>query len=245
MIQAVIFDLDGTLVQTEILKARSYALAAVELDQGSFSEQDVIEAFKEVVGLSRQEVAQYLLGRFELEAAARDRMEAYHAMTPWQAYVQIRMKTYESMLNDPLAIVRHRCPYNLDLLIWAREYRYKTGLATMSHCPQASRVLQILNISDEFDFIATGDDVNAGKPDPEIYHLMAHELGIQPVAGLVIEDSLTGVKAAVAAGMGCVAMTSKFTEKSVRSSGLLDKRWIVDNPAELKARVKAFIEQAA
>jgi beta-phosphoglucomutase-like phosphatase (HAD superfamily) len=245
MIQAVIFDLDGTLVQTEKLKARSYALAAVELGQGSFSEQDVIQAFKEVVGLSRQEVAQYLLKRFELEDAARDRMEVYHAMTPWQAYVQIRMKTYESMLDDPLAIVRHRCPYNLDLLIWAREYKYKTGLATMSHCPQVSRILQILDISNEFDFIATGDDVNTGKPDPEIYQLMAHELGIKPAAGLVIEDSLTGVKAAVAAGMGCVAMTSKFTDKSVRSSGLLDKRWIVDNPAELKAKVKAFIKQAA
>jgi beta-phosphoglucomutase-like phosphatase (HAD superfamily) len=190
-------------------------------------------------------VAQYLLERFDLEAAARDRMEAYHAMTPWQAYVQIRMNTYESMLDEPLAIVRHRCPYTRDLLIWAREHDYKTGLATMSHWPQVSRILQILDFSSEFDFIATGDDVNTGKPDPEIYQLMAHELGIQPAAGLVIEDSPAGVKAAIAAGMGCVAMTSKFTEKSVRSSRLLDKRWILDNAADLKATVKAYIELAA
>jgi beta-phosphoglucomutase-like phosphatase (HAD superfamily) len=46
MIQALIFDLDGTLVQTEILKAISYAKAAVELGGERFTEDDVIEAFK-------------------------------------------------------------------------------------------------------------------------------------------------------------------------------------------------------
>ncbi len=242
MILAVIFDLDGTLVQTERLKAQSYALAAVELGQGDFSEQDVTDAFIDVVGLSRQEVGQYLLERFDLEDKARDRMEAYNVSTPWQTFVQIRMKIYESMLEDPLVIVKHRCPYNLDLLIWAREARYKTGLATMSHCPQTHRVLQILDILNDFDFIATRDDVNNGKPDPEIYNLMAHELGILPDSGLVIEDSLTGVKAAISAGMGCVAVTSDFTRKSVHAAGLLDERWIVDNPSELKTVVKDYID---
>ena len=76
MILAVIFDLDGTLVKTEQLKAQSYAQAALELGQGTFGEQDVINAYRGVVGLSRQEVAQYLLGRFDLEDAARIRMDA-------------------------------------------------------------------------------------------------------------------------------------------------------------------------
>jgi len=242
MILAVIFDLDGTLVKTERLKAQSYAQAALELGQGTFGEQDVINAYRGVVGLSRQEMAQYLLGRFDLEDAARVRMDAYNVVTPWQAYIQIRMRIYESILEDPLVIVKHRCPYNLDLLVWAREARYKTGLATMSRCSQAGRVLQVLDISNEFDFIATGDDVNTGKPESEIYRLMAHELGIQPASGLVIEDSLNGVKAALAAGMGCVAATSEFTGKSVRAGGLLDERWIVDNPQDLKNVVKEYIQ---
>ena len=54
MIHAMIFDLDGTLVQTERLKALSYAHAAKELCPNGVSEGEVIEAFKEVVGLSRQ-----------------------------------------------------------------------------------------------------------------------------------------------------------------------------------------------
>ena len=57
MIRLVIFDLDGTLVQTERLKAMSYARAAVELCPYQVSEEEVIEAYKDVVGLRRREVA--------------------------------------------------------------------------------------------------------------------------------------------------------------------------------------------
>ena len=69
MIQAMIFDLDGMLVQTERLKAISYAQSAVELCPDALTEAQVIEAFKEVVGLSRQEVAVALMERFSLADA--------------------------------------------------------------------------------------------------------------------------------------------------------------------------------
>lgn len=241
MIQAVIFDLDGTLVQSERLKAQSYAVAVGELLQGAVTEQEVFDAYREVAGAPRQEVAQFLLERFGLEDAARNRMDAYGVNTPWQAFVQIRMRLYATMLDDPLLIVKHRCPYSLDLLVWAGEAHYKTGLATSSNCRQAHRVLQVLDIVGEFDFIATGDDVNRSKPDPEIYRLMAHELGILPEAGLVIEDSSAGVQAALAAGMGCLAAASDFTASGLRSSGLLPGRWIVEDRAELKPVVKRYL----
>lgn len=83
MIRAMIFDLDGTLVQTERLKAISYARSAVELCPHSLTEAEVIEAFKEVVGLSRQEVALGLMARFDLEDAARARMAEFGVETPW------------------------------------------------------------------------------------------------------------------------------------------------------------------
>jgi len=78
MIQAVIFDLDGTLVQTEKLKAMSYARAAVKLCPRRVNEEEVVEAFKEVVGRSRQEVSIFLMERFALEEAARSRPEHRH-----------------------------------------------------------------------------------------------------------------------------------------------------------------------
>ena len=242
MIQAVIFDLDGTLVQSEHLKAQSYAVAVAELSQGNVGDQDVVDAYREVAGSSHQEVAQFLLKRFGLEDAAGNRMDAYNVRTAWQAFVQIRMRLYATMLNDPLLIVKHRCPYSLDLLVWAREAHLKTGLATAANCSQANRVLQVLDITDEFDFVATVDDINRSKPDPEIYRLMAHELGILPEAGLVIEDSPAGVQAALAAGMGCIAATSDFTAPGLRSSGLLPERWIVDERSGLKAAVKDYMK---
>ena len=76
MIKAIIFDLDGTLVQTEILKAQSYARAAVQLTNSGLQESDVLAAFGHIVGRSRQEVAIYLLERFGFENAAGKQMEA-------------------------------------------------------------------------------------------------------------------------------------------------------------------------
>lgn len=98
MIKAFVFDLDGTLVQTEILKAISYAKAAVILNP-SLTEKQVINGFKEVVGLSRKEVAEKLLKRFELEDAARSKIREFNVHKPWQAYVQVRMNIYYSMIS--------------------------------------------------------------------------------------------------------------------------------------------------
>jgi len=89
MIRAMIFDLDGTLVQTEQLKALSYARAAVELCPDEIRENDVIEAFKDVVGLSRREVASTLVERFHLTGKAQKRMTEFGVDTPWQANVQV------------------------------------------------------------------------------------------------------------------------------------------------------------
>ena len=194
MIRAIIFDLDGTLVQTERLKAFSYARAVVELCPEDLSETDVVEAFKEVVGLSRREVAQTLLERFGLEEAARARMTDLGVDTPWQAFVQVRLRHYEEMLADPEVLRNSQWLHNVDLLREARRAACKVGLATMSYCAQVRRVLEILELADAFDFVASRDDVEHGKPDPEIYLLVARELGVPPAQCLVIEDSPSVLK---------------------------------------------------
>jgi beta-phosphoglucomutase-like phosphatase (HAD superfamily) len=233
MIQAMIFDLDGTLVQTEKLKALSYARAAVELCPYTLNQEEVVEAFKDVVGLSRREVAIALVERFDLQEKAAARMEAFGVATPWQAYVQIRLKIYGEMLADPQILLNNQWPHNVALLHEARRQCRFVGLATMSYCPQVQRVLQILELTDAFDFVATRDDVEQGKPDPEIYLMVAHELGVPPANCLVIEDSPTGVKAALAAAMQVVAVSTPFTQQRLHESDILDARWIVDDPATL------------
>lgn len=243
MIRAMIFDLDGTLVQTERLKALSYARAVVELGPHDVQEDAVLEAFKDVVGLSRREVALMLVERFDLEARAAARMSEFGVDTPWQAFVQIRLRYYEELLADPDILKNNQWPHNVELLRTARRNGCKTGLATMSYCAQVQRVLAILDLSGEFDFVASRDDVEHGKPDPEIYRLVSTELGIPPQECLVIEDSPSGVKAALAAGMWCIAVTTPFTREQLRTAQLLEPRWIVDDPLTLTTVVDAMLAE--
>lgn len=241
MIRAVIFDLDGTLVQTESLKALSYARAVRTLAPQSIPESAVVQAFKEVVGRSRQEVAEYLLAKFDLAEPARRRMAQLGVWAPWQVLVQIRLTIYEQMLEDPQLLQQYRCPYNVGLLQSVRERSLKTGLATMSYCRQARKVLEYLGIDGAFDFVATRDDVERSKPDPEIYLLVAGQLKVPPEACLVIEDSPAGIRAALGAGMPCIAVTTDMTREAVHESGLLEERWIVDDPRNLQAVADIFL----
>lgn len=250
MIKAIIFDLDGTLVQTERLKALSYARAAVELkelaqDRASalFLEESVVKAFKEVVGLPRREVARALLQRFDLHEASRARMAEFGVETSWQAYVQVRLRHYEAMLTDPQVLRDNQWPHNMALLQRAREMGCELALATMSRCSQAVRVLDILDLRDAFDFVATRDDVENGKPDPEIYELVAAELDVAASECLVIEDSPSGVKAALAAGMHVVAVSTPFTRDHLWEVALLSPDHVVDDPAVLPDVVQQIFDE--
>jgi beta-phosphoglucomutase len=240
MIRAFVFDLDGTLVETEELKALSYARAAAEL-RPDLNEAEVIEAFKDLVGLSRQEVAVGLMRRFGLEDAARGRMVGLGADTPWQAYVQMRLRIYETLLADHNLVLAHRYPHNIALLQEVRREGYPTALATQSHREQAGRVLDILGLADEFDVVVTRDDVEHGKPDPEMHLLAARELDVGPEECLTIEDSPAGVKAALAAGAEIVAVTTDLTRHKFRDTDLLDRSHVVDDPRTLPKVVRRLI----
>jgi len=245
MIRAMIFDLDGTLVQTERLKALSYARAAVELCPREIGEAEVIDAFKEVVGLSRREVAVALMGRFGLEDTARTHMAEFGVSAPWQAFIQVRLRHYEAMLADPEVLRKNQWPHNVALLQEARRSNCKVGLATMSHCDQARRVLEALDLADAFDFVATRDDVERAKPDPEIYQLVARELAVPAIECLVIEDSPAGVKAAQAAGMKVIAVATPFTRDRLHQAALLPLEHVVDDPVLLPEVVQQIVTQHA
>ncbi len=243
MIRAMIFDLDGTLVQTEKLKALSYAKAVVDLCPEEIQEAEVIEAFKEVVGLPRKEVAVRLIERFNLDESVKERMNEFGVDTPWQTFVQVRLRYYEELLADPYVLRNNQWPHNMALLQEARNTNCQIGLATMSHCAQVQRVLKILDLEDAFDFVATRDDVENGKPDPEIYNLVAAELAVPVGECLVIEDSPSGVKAALAAGMWVIAVTTPFTRDALHKNRLLDERWIVDDPSTLPRVLRHLVEE--
>lgn len=242
---ATIFDLDGTLVQTEALKAQSYARAALELSPETVREQDVVAAYTEMVGLSREEVTARLLARFDLEAQARRRMGELKAATPLDAYMTLRLRIYEAMITDEGLIRKQEYPWATSLLREVRRDGYPVGIATMSHRKHAVLVLERLGLTGEVDVLVTREDVRDAKPSPEIYALIGTLLGVPPRKCFVLEDSVPGVRSAIAAGMACVAITNDLTREAVHAAKLLPPDRVVDDPALLGPEARSVLADLA
>src|SRR5215212_2726757 len=176
--------------------------------------------------------------RFGLEGEARARMEELGVDRPWQAYVQIRLRIYQALLADSKLVFEHRYPHNIALLRDVRREGYLTALATQSYREEAQRVLGILGLTEEFDVIVTREDVEHGKPDPEMHLLVARELGVGPEECLAIEDSPAGIQAALAAGAQAIAVTTELTRQKFRDSDVLDRSRVVDDLRDLPALVR-------
>ena len=242
---AAIFDLDGTLVQTEALKARSYARAAVELSPDTVRAQEIIVAYGEMVGHSREEVAATLLARFGLEAQAERRMAELGAATPLDAYMALRLRIYEAMIADERLIREQEYPWSTSLLREVRRAGHPVGVATMSHRKHAVLVLERLGLTGEVDVLATREDVRDAKPSPEIYVLIGGMLGVPPEYCFVLEDSVPGVRSAIAAGMRCVAITNDMTRDAVHAAKLLPAERVVDDPSRLAAVARDVLAELA
>jgi len=170
-------------------------------------------------------------------------MAEFGVSAPWQALLQLRLRHYSEMMADPGVLRSNQWPHNVALLQQARTSGCKTALATMSTCAQTLGVLQSLNLMHEFDFIATRDDVEHGKPDPEINQLAIRELDVPLDDCLVIEDSPSGVKAALGTGVWCIVVTTPLTRQAIHSERLVDERWIVDNPTTLTVVVEQMMTE--
>lgn len=85
------------------------------------------------------------------------------------------------------------------------------AVATSSHRGFADRALGHFNLQPGFQFVLTADDVTNGKPDPEVYQMAGRKLGVKSDAILVLEDSVFGSQAAVAAGAYTVAVPTQYS----------------------------------
>ncbi len=233
MINAVLFDLDGTLVQTERLKAEAYGLAIQRIRNLPEPETRTADYYREVVGSTREQVSRFLMERFDLEAELHALRPEHDVSEPWEVLTNMRPSIYNEMVADPQVLRDNQWPHTVGLLKAVKDQPCLTGLATSSRRTEAMHVLRSLEIESLIDVVLTADDVEKHKPDPEVYLLAASRLAVEPQDCLVIEDSPAGVRAASAAGMNVVAVATPFTLAGLHVKEVVDHAWIVHEPTEL------------
>jgi len=173
-------------------------------------------------------------------------MGQYGASQAWEALSSIRLSVYSKIVSDPKVIRENRWPHTVALLGFIRRAGCRIGLATMSPRLTAERILRILRVYSVFWVLVTAEDVKKGKPDPEVYLVAAAKLDVAPPECLVLEDSVNGVEAAIAAGAHVIAIATPFTECALRSDEELKRKGdvpVVRSSGDVAGTVRRRIEE--
>ena len=180
--RAVIFDLDGVLVESESLKAKAHSAAV-----GKLGGQAPASYYSEVMGASHEFVRAAFIREGNLPVEPERYSSLYHGI-------------YERMLEDLEVTAGAR-----ELVVALRDRRYRLGVATSSQPWMVDRILRQTGLGEHFQAVITAADVERHKPAPDAYHQALAGLGVTALNAAVIEDSQTGVTAAVAAGIPTLA----------------------------------------
>ncbi len=243
MIRAIVFDLDGTLIQSEKLKAQSYAIAVQRLRGLPEPDPRSVEAYRATVGVDKEAASRFVMHELGLEQHLRPLMPKYSASEPWQVLTEMRTTIYDAMVADPQVLRENQWPHTVGLLRLAKENGCRTALATNSERAAVVHVLHALDLEGLLDLVLTRDDVEKPKPDPEIYLLAAQRFELSPEECIVVEDSPNGVRAAVAAGMNVIAFATPFTGEALHDSGVLAHEWILHESDQLLDMVNRLIRE--
>ncbi len=195
--RAVIFDMDGLMLDSE------RALLGCLAQAGGEAGHDLPEDFLlSLIGSSDALTRERIAGR-----VGRDAVEAL-------------LRESYARYDDLVAVgVPHR-PGVIDLLDTLAAHGVPRAVATSTRRPLALRKLETAGLLRYFEHVATSSDVAHPKPAPDIYLLAAHRLGVEPAHCLALEDSPTGVRAALAAGMRVIQVPDLLEpDAAVRALG--------------------------
>ncbi|MSU20490.1 MAG: HAD family phosphatase [Pedosphaera sp.] len=184
--QAVIFDMDGVIVDSEPAHERAFREIFHEIGYGETHGMDFAEYY------GRSDRALWL-----------DFIEKHRPIHSLDELAQWKQRRFLEMIKQDQPIFE-----SLPELVEKLSRRYKLAVASGSFHPVIDEVLAIKNLRQFFPVVVSAQDVVHGKPAPDIFLRAAELLQIRPNACCVIEDSAAGVEAALAAGMKVIAITN-------------------------------------
>ena len=199
--EAVLFDMDGVLIDSEELMAKSGILALKD-----YGIEAKPEDFVPFVGRGED---LYIGGVAEKYG---------HVYDP---EMKQRCYYYFGQYVETDAVVPKEIP---DLLYRLKDMGYKICVCTSADWNKVVHNLRAMGIGREaFDAFVAGDEVKRKKPDPEIYLKGAEYLRVKPEKCVVVEDAPNGIQAAHAAGMTAVGIDTSFPEKVLREQSNPDR----------------------
>lgn len=196
MLAAILFDLDGTLVNTDPLhykawqeKLRDYRL---EIDEAFYTTR--------ISGRINPLIIQDILPHLSLEEGqqlAEEKEARFRELAP-------ELK--------PL-------PGLSDILTWTEKCGLKRAVVTNAPRKNAHFMLQVLGLTDAFPTLVLAEEAVAGKPDPAPYHLALSRLSITPESAIAFEDSPSGIRSSVGAGISTIGIASTYDPKHLCEVG--------------------------
>lgn len=192
MSKAVIFDMDGVISHTEILhgKIESMLLKQVGID---VLPKEILENY---AGISDEDM---FVKIFQKHNIPQNKIAKI---------IKKKWKLMDQITKEKIKPVAHAIKFINDLI----DNKFILGVASASRKKFIIHVLKTLNILDKFAAIVAAEEVEYGKPAPDIFLLTAKRLNVNPAETVVIEDGKSGMIGAKRAGMKCIGLVKDKAE---------------------------------
>ena len=196
-LKAVIFDLDGTLIDNNDYHLQSWKIYLKKMGM-EISDEDYKA---NISGRTNQDAVEYILNK---------KMTNENAAVYYLEKEKIYREIYAPVIK-PIAGL-------MNLLADLKEHQVAMAIATSGIQVNIDFMFKHIPIQKYFEKVVNSTHISKGKPDPEIFLTTATMLGVEPENCVVFEDSTAGVQAAKAAGMKTVALTTTHTQKELNNA---------------------------
>ena len=193
----ILFDMDGVLIDSEYCMRLSSILALKE-----YGIEATHEDFMEFTGMGEERFIGGVVEKYGKPYSAEMKARAY--------------AIYDQIAEDNVILYEgiHQ------LVLRLKELGYKVAVGSAADLTKVKINLRCIGLTPkDFDALVTGSDIVRKKPDPEIFLTAASRIGATPDRCIVVEDAVSGVQAAKAAGMLAIGVTGTFDSATLRAAG--------------------------